>query len=232
MIDLNRVLNQSLSSVRSNLGLGRSTNGGGLNLRRALVGLLATLFLVCPLIMQAQQLSATLSGTVTDTTGAVIPNATVTITLNGVNGAARVVQSAGAGNYVAPNLTAGTYSVTAVATGVETFNGKTVTLDVGEKHAFNIQLKAGSVSTTVTVEDNPVSVDTETSGQAGTISGIQIRELEISSRNFEQLLTLQPGVVSQLGDEPSAGGTAMSVNGARTTANNWTVGGADIHERG
>src|ERR1700739_1952245 len=103
MIDLNRVLNQSLSSVRSTLGIGRSTNGGGLNLRRALVGLLATIFLVCPLIMQAQELSATLSGTVTDTTGAVIPNATVTITLNGVNGSPLVAQSGRAGHFLAPH---------------------------------------------------------------------------------------------------------------------------------
>ncbi len=184
------------------------------------------------LAARAQELTATLSGTVTDTTGAVIPHASVTIVENGVNAGARVVQSDGTGNYVATNLPAGTYSITVTAAGFETFKGKSIVLDVAEKHAFNAQLKAGAVSTTVTVEDNPVSVDTETSGQAGTISGEQIRELEINSRNFEQLLTLQPGVVNQLGDEPNAGGIAMSVNGARLNANNWTVDGADINDSG
>lgn len=188
--------------------------------------------LLSPLASSAQELSATLSGTVTDTSGAVIPNAAVTITLNGVNASGRLVESNASGFYTATNLPAGTYSVKVVAQGFETYDGKNIVLDVAEKHTFNIQLKAGAVTTTVTVEDNPVSVDTETSGQAGTISSMQIQELEINSRNFEQLLTLQPGVVSQLGDEPNAGATAMSVNGARTTANNWTVDGADINDSG
>jgi hypothetical protein len=233
MIDVERVFNHKLISQSFNPALeGSAKRKSSIKGPPPLFWLMAVLLLFCPLMTGAQELSATLVGTVTDTSGAVIPNATITITLNGVNGAARVLQSDGAGSYVASNLTAGTYSVTAVAAGFETFKGSNITLDVAEKHAFNIQLKAGSVTTTVTVEDNPVSVDTETSGQAGTISGIQIRELEISSRNFEQLLTLQPGVVSQLGDEPSAGATAMSVNGARTTANNWTVDGADINDSG
>ena len=197
-----------------------------------LLVLMAILLVFGPQRSQGQELSATLSGTVTDTSGAVIPHASIKITLNGVNGTARVEESDGNGNYVASNLTAGTYSVTVTAAGFETYQGKNIVLNVSEKHAFNAQLKAGAVSTTVTVEDNPVSVDTETSGQAGTISGEQIRELEINSRNFEQLLTLQPGVVNQLGDEPNAGGIAMSVNGARLNANNWTVDGADINDSG
>jgi hypothetical protein len=181
---------------------------------------------------RAQELTATLSGIVTDSTGAVIPNATVTITLNGVGGAARVVQADGTGFYRATNLLNGTYTVKVVATGFETFVGKNITLDVAEKHALNVQMKTGSVSTTVTVEDNPVSVDTESAAQAATISGYQINELELSSRSFQQLVGLQPGVVNEQGDEVGAGGTALAVNGARTTANNWTVDGADINDSG
>ncbi len=211
-------------------GCGKKVRFTGLKL--CLLLFMTILLGLAPQKMRGQELSATLSGTVTDTSGALIPHAAVTITLNGVNGGARVVESDGAGNYVATNLPAGTYSITVTAAGFETFKGKDIVLNVAEKHAFNAQLKTGAVSTTVTVEDNPVSVDTETGGQAGTISGEQIRELEINSRNFEQLITLQPGVVSQLGDEPNAGGTAMSVNGARTTANNWTVDGADINDSG
>ncbi len=183
-------------------------------------------------MFRGQELSATLSGTVTDTSGAVIPRVTITIARNGVNGTSRVVQSDGSGNYVATNLPAGTYSVTAVAGGFQTFKANQIVLNVAEKHTVNVELKAGSVDQTVVVEDNPVSVDTESSAQAGTISGVQVRELELSSRNFEQLVTLQPGVVNQLGDEASAGNSAISVNGARTTANNWTVDGADINDSG
>lgn len=197
-----------------------------------LTWLLPLLFL-SPLTISAQELTATLSGTVTDSSGAVIPNAAVTVTENGLNGTGRLVQSDASGIYTVTNLPAGTYSVKVVAPGFETSNGKNIVLNVAEKHTFNIQLKAGAVTTTVTVEDNPVSVDTESSAQAGTISGVQVRELELSSRNFEQLVTLQPGVAnSGLGDEASASNTGLSVNGARTTANNWTVDGADINDSG
>ena len=233
MIQVNRLSDRSCSSSCNAHAPDGSQKKTSFLLGPAfLLFVLAILLAFSPLAARAQELSATLSGTVTDTSGAVIPHAAITITLNGVNGAARVVESDGTGNYVATNLTAGTYSIAASASGFEAFKANGIVLDVAEKHAVNIQLKAGAASTTVTVEDNPVSVDTETSGQAGTISGEQIRELEISSRNFEQLLELQPGVVSQLGDEPSASGTAMSVNGARTTANNWTVDGADINDSG
>jgi hypothetical protein len=182
--------------------------------------------------MGAQELAATLSGTVTDTSGAVIPHATVTVTQNGVNAGKRVIMSDDSGNYVVTNLPAGTYTVSVASNGFESFLGKNVVLNVAEKRGLNVQLKAGAATTTVTVEATAVAVETESGSQAGTITGEQITELELASRNFEQLVTLQPGVVSQLGDESQAGNTALSVNGARTTANNWTIDGADINDSG
>lgn len=190
------------------------------------------LLLLFSIAGRAQELSATLSGTVTDASGAVIPNATLTIMQNGVNAGVRQVQSDASGFYTATNLPAGTYSVKVVAPGFSSYEGKNIVLNVAEKHSLNVELKTGAVTTTVTVESNAVQVDTETSGQAGTISSVQIQELEINSRNFEQLITLQPGVVNQLGDEPNSSGIAISVNGARTSANNWTVDGADINDSG
>jgi hypothetical protein len=74
----------------------------------AILCLLAVVLLLSPLFAGAQELTATLSGVVTDTTGAVIPHASITITQNGVNAGARVVETDGAGNYVVTNLTAGT----------------------------------------------------------------------------------------------------------------------------
>jgi hypothetical protein len=197
--------------------------------------LFAILFVLTPLTVRSQELEGTFTGTVTDTTGAVIPRATVTITLNGVGGEARVVESDSAGNFTASNLTAGTYSITVVAKGFETFSAKDVVLNVAQKRAVNAELKPGSESQTVVVQENPVSIETDSSAQAGTIDGTQARELELINRNFEQLVTLQPGVVNTMGDEPGFGlnsNSAISVNGARETANNWSVDGADINDSG
>ena len=231
MIELNRVRNQSLSLVRSNRGHGRSNSSGGLNLRQALLGLLAAVIFVCPLIMQGQELSATLSGVVMDSSGAVIPKATVSISQSGTS-AVRTVQSDESGNYAFSNVPAGTYTLKASSTGFTSFVAKDVILRVGEARGLNVQLKAGAATTTVTVEATAVTVDTESAAQAGNLSSQQIEGLELAGRNFQQLVTLQPGVVSQMGDETSAGNTAMSVNGARTTANNWTIDGADINDSG
>ena len=98
-----------------------------------LLSLLALVFLLSPVFTGAQELSATLSGVVTDATGAVIPHASVTVAQNGVNAGSRVVQTDGSGNYVATNLTAGTYSITITAAGFETFKGKNIVLNVAEK---------------------------------------------------------------------------------------------------
>ncbi|NYF91601.1 carboxypeptidase regulatory-like domain-containing protein [Tunturiibacter empetritectus] len=189
-----------------------------------------------PSAASAQELAGTFTGTVTDTTGAVIPHAIVTITLNGVDGNSRVVQSNDSGNYTATNLPAGTYTISVSVSSFEKFSDRNVILNVAQKRTVNVQLKAGSQSQTVTVEDNPVAVETESSSQAGTISGTQLRELELVNRNFQQLVTLQPGVVNLLGDQPGFGGinstSAVSINGARSTANNWSVDGADVNDSG
>ena len=180
---------------------------------------------------RGQELTATLSGVVTDSTGAVIPSATVSITQVGTN-ALRTVQSGGSGDYVFSNVPAGTYTLRVSSNGFTSFVAKDVILKVGEARGFNVQLKTGATSTTVTVEATAVTVDTESAAEAGNLSGEQIEGLELAGRNFQQLVTLQPGVVSQMGDETSAGNTAMSVNGARTSANNWTIDGADINDSG
>ena len=197
--------------------------------------LLMILVCLCPLVVRGQEVAGTLNGIVTDSSGAVIPQATVTVTLDGVNAAEHVVKTDGSGNYTVTNLTPGTYTVAVAASGFEAFTAKGVTLFVEQKRTVNAQLKAGSASQTVTVEENPVSIDTTSSAQQGTISGTQIRELEIVNRNFESLLALQPGVNSSLGDEADFGisnASAVSVNGARTTSNNWMVDGADINDSG
>ncbi|HZD76204.1 MAG TPA: carboxypeptidase-like regulatory domain-containing protein, partial [Acidobacteriaceae bacterium] len=133
-----------------------------------------------------QELAATLLGTVTDPSGAAIPNATVTIVQNGVNGPSRTTQTDARGNYTATNLAAGDYTVTVSAAGFEMYTAQNVVLNVAQTRSVNAPLKVGGASQTVTVQQSAVSIDTETSALAGTISGTQVRELQLNNRNFEQ----------------------------------------------
>lgn len=204
---------------------------------RSLAGLMFALFALLVLLpcARAQELQGTFTGTVTDSSGAVIPHATVTLTLSSVGSEARIVETDANGNYTATNMPAGTYSITIAAKGFSTVTQKEVILNVAQQRAVNAQLKPGSATQTIVVQENPVAIDTTTPAEAGTISGTQVRELELVNRNFQQLVTLQPGVVNNLGDEPGFGlgsVSSISVNGARETANNWSVDGADINDSG
>lgn len=203
--------------------------------RVLVIAVVAMFIAYCPLLVSGQQLYATLNGTVTDPTGAVVPGATVTVAQEGVNGAPRVVKTNARGNYTVTDLTAGNYTVTITAPGFRTSKVETVTLQVSQPRTLNVKLTTGVVSQTVTVRQNAVSINTSSGAQAGTISGKQVRQLQLNNRNFEQLVTLQPGVVSALPDQVGFGlnnTSAVAVNGTRDTANNWTVDGADINDSG
>ncbi|MGA7523060.1 MAG: TonB-dependent receptor [Acidobacteriaceae bacterium] len=212
----------------------------GFHFRRGGIQFAALMFalfalLIAPSYTRAQELQGTFTGTVTDPTGAVIPHATVTLSENAVGAQARVVQTDANGSYTATNLPAGTYTITIAAPGFSTVKQQDVILNVAQQRAVNVQLKPGSATQTVIVKENPVAIDTTSSTESGTISGTQVRELELVNRNFQQLVTLQPGVVNNLGDEPGFGlnsVSSISVNGARETANNWSVDGADINDSG
>lgn len=186
-------------------------------------------------IGHAQELAATLSGTVTDPTGAVVPGATVIVHNNDTNTDVRTVTTDSGGNYTVTNLQAGNYTVTVKQAGFQTYVAQNVVLEVAQKRAVDAALKTGQVNQTVTVQETATPIQTATAAEAGTITGTQVRELELNNRNFEQLVLLQPGVTNGLPDQVGFGlsnSTTISVNGARVTANNWTVDGADINDSG
>ena len=206
-------------------------------MRKKILRLCASMFflILCLAQLQAQELAASLTGIVTDPSGAVLVNATVNISNPAIKGSIRKVQTDGSGSYTVTNLSPASYVISVTAPGFEAFTAQNVTLFVAQKRTLNVRLQTGSVSETVTVQEDAAAIDTSSSEQAGTVSGTQVRELELSNRNFEQLVTLQPGVVSGLGDETGFGlnnTTTLSVNGARAGSNNWTVDGADINDSG
>jgi hypothetical protein len=211
------------------------------NLRRA-ARTISSLFLVLSLIVLAlsaaslaQELAATLTGTVTDASGAVVPGATVVVHNNETGTDVRNMITGSSGGFNITNLPAGRYTVTVNNAGFQTYVAKDVILNVAEKHTLDVQLKAGQVSERIEVTAENTPIQTTTAEQSGTVTGDQVRELALSNRNFEQLVLLQPGVSNQLGDKPGFGlssNTQISINGARTGANNWTVDGADINDSG
>ena len=183
----------------------------------------------------AQQLAATLTGTVTDASGAVVPNASVVVHSNDTGTDVRSVTASSTGDFNITNIPAGRYTVTVKSGGFQTFAASDVILNVAEKHTLDVQLKAGKVSESVEVTAENTPIQTTTAEQSGTVTGEQVRELALNNRNFEQLVLLQPGVANQLPDKVGFGlqnNTQISINGARTGANNWTVDGGDINDSG
>jgi hypothetical protein len=211
------------------------------NLRRA-ARTLSSFFLMLSLIILslsaaslAQELAATLTGTVTDASGAVVSGATVVVHSNETGADVRSVTTTSSGGFNITNLPAGRYTVTVNNAGFQTSVAKDVVLNVAEKHTLDIQLKAGQVSERIEVTAENTPIQTTTAEQSGTITGDQVRELSLNNRNFEQLILLQPGVANNLPDKVGFGlanNTSISVNGARTGANNYTVDGADINDSG
>src|ERR1700692_3725951 len=113
---------------------------------------------ICTFQARAQVSGATLTGTVTDSSGAVIPNAKVSIT-DSSTGVTRNVISDSAGLYTAPNLLPGTYEIRATATGFSTQGQRGITLTVGAQQALDINMRVGQLSETVEVTTQANTVD-------------------------------------------------------------------------
>jgi Carboxypeptidase regulatory-like domain len=199
------------------------------------------LLLLLASVCLAQEITGTIVGTVKDPHGAVVPNATVTVTNTDKNVVVRTVNTDSNGAYAAPLLPIGHYSVAITADGFKKASQTGIELNVSDRLTQNFNLQVGGSEQEVTVEANPVQVELQSAQTAGLINGTQIRELSLNNRNYIQLVTLMPGVSSTMGDQPYVGTTnplgsantlGLSINGARTSANSWTVDGADNVDRG
>lgn len=209
------------------------------------MGFLSILLSICVLIfapsMRAQDITGSIAGTVLDPTGASVPNAKVTISNTERNQVARTLTTDSGGNYSAPLLPVGVYSITVEATGFKKANIPSIRLNLNDALNVNISLEVGQVTDTVNVEASAISVELQSAAAAGLVNGTQVRELQLSSRNFAQLIGLLPGVSGANTDQlyigavaPAGASTSVSyaVNGNRSAANNWQVDGADNVDRG
>jgi Carboxypeptidase regulatory-like domain len=159
----------------------------------ALVTLAVVLFVISPLRARAQVSGATLTGTVSDSSGAVIPNVRILIKNEGTS-EVRTVTVDSAGFYSAPNLLPGQYDVTVTAPGFATSVQKGVILTVGAQQLLNVKMLVGQVTQTIEVQDLAPSVDLATSTVGGFVGQEAVAQLPLNGRDWTSLATLQPGV--------------------------------------
>jgi carboxypeptidase family protein len=169
-----------------------STRGVSSFVVAALVAILLAAFdAVTP--VAAQGTTATIQGTVTDSTGASIPDATVQVKNVGT-GLTQSTKSDAAGRFNAPNLGVGNYEVQASKDGFSTVVRKGITLTVGSQSVVDFSLPVGQTQQTVTVEGAVTQVETTNAAVGALVDQRQMRELPLNGRNFEQLIQLAPGV--------------------------------------
>ncbi len=186
----------------------------------------------------AQVAGATLSGLVTDTSGAEIANADVSVKNVGT-GVVRDVKTNDGGFYSVPNLLPGSYEVTVESQGFTRTIQKGITLTVGAQQALNISLKPGEVKEMVEVTSTPPDVQTTTSTISSTVDANTVRELPLNGRDWTTLAALQPGVSSiqnQVGTGFSANkgnrgfGNQLSNGGHRANENTYRINGITIND--
>jgi len=195
--------------------------------------LLVALALLCTAAFG--QGTATILGTVSDPSGAVVPNAKITMT-NVDNGFVRSTTSNNTGNYSARELPIGRYQVRVEAQGFKTYEQKDITLNVNDTLRIDAALQIGTVGQSVTVEANALQVQADTNDVSQTITSNQISNLATNGRNILQLTALVPGAASNMPDFDLPGAQwqnrQIQFNGMRQDANNWLIDGGEAYDRG
>lgn len=191
--------------------------------------------LACPWTF-AQVVGGTISGTITDTSGAMVFKAQVTVKSKRTDSIREVVSN-DQGFYSVPNLVPGNYTVTATAPGFETAVAE-VDLTVGAKQLLNVTLRPGAVTEKINVTTAIPAVDLSTSSVGTVINGQEVRELPLNGRSWTDLVTLQPGVNVPTSLAPVTSdergdrgfGAQVSINGARPQQNNYRLDGISVND--
>ncbi|MDE3180617.1 MAG: TonB-dependent receptor, partial [Acidobacteriota bacterium] len=178
--------------------------------------------------LKAQTATGLITGVVTDASGAVIPQVAVTIKNQGT-GMTWSATTSSAGKYTVTALPVGVYTITASRQGFRSAVRADLNLSVGETARADFKLTVGSVSQTVTVRANTVSVNTVTASRTQLVDNQQIANLPLNGRNFTEFLTLNAATVSSPGAEAGSmregKGTGYNINGNRTSNVNYTLDG-------
>jgi hypothetical protein len=186
-----------------------------------------------------QLTSADIVGTVTDSTGAVVPNANVALTNLGTN-EKRTTQSNTSGDYNFTLLPVGHYSITVKAAGFEESITKDLSVEAGDRARNDVHLQLGSESTVVEVTASTPLLQADSATVSSTVTAKSVQDLPLNGRNFVQLVALVPGANEGQGNGLSSGNrpddrrtnaAGLSVNGQDESLNNWVIDGVDDNER-
>ncbi|MFP5204465.1 MAG: carboxypeptidase regulatory-like domain-containing protein [Acidobacteriota bacterium] len=195
---------------------------------------LALFLLVLPSRVWSQD-NSTITGSVTDASGAVVPNVNLDLT-NIATGQIRTTISNSVGEYRFPNVGIGTYTLTAKASGFQTYTRTGIVVNVAQTREEGVVLQIGTQTQSVTVQSNALQVQTETSDVSTLISGEQVRQLSTNGRNVVQLAALGLGVSNTLsaygGIDALTSSNTISFNGTRAVHNIYLVDGAEQNDRG
>ena len=201
-----------------------------LSLLRSLVSLL----LLCGLHAVAQEASASLTtvieGTMRDSSGAPVANATVSLTSN--VSPSQTAATATDGTYSFRGLRSGTYRIAATVAGFNDYQSQEIALRAGQAARLDISLQVAGTTTSVDVTGDSAHVETEDPSVSDTLSSKEVVGYQLNGRNFIQLIALAPGVSNQTGTDEARvgvqGSAAYSVNGGRTEYNSFDLDGTDL----
>lgn len=193
------------------------------------------LLLMSSAFLVLAQTGATIVGTVTDPSGAVVPNANITITNTATNQDTHITSN-DVGQYVVPDLQNGHYRVRAEAAGFKSAEEQDVVLNVGDRSRVDFKLEVGSAQESVTVEANPIAVQSESGEVSNVITGQQVEQLATNGRSIYSLAGIAPGASSNMVDfqnpVPVGGDGTVSFNGLRVSHNLYMVDGGEDDDRG
>ncbi|MBI4442117.1 MAG: TonB-dependent receptor [Acidobacteria bacterium] len=183
-------------------------------------------------VLAFAQSAGTIAGTVSDSTGAVIPGASVTAR-NVETGLTRMLTTNERGRYTAPQIPVGTYEVTATAAGFQTSVRRGITLTVGAEAVVNFSMSLGAVAETIEVTGEAPMVETTNATVSGLVDSRQMREIPLNARSFIELVPLTAGAAFV--DNGDTGGNAtngfgrkLTISGGRMTMNTFLLDGADM----
>ena len=198
------------------------------------------LFTACGLLYAQTGATGAISGTVTDPTGAMVVGAQVKVT-NVATGETRAAQSNDHGMYVVTLLQPGQYKVVVTKQGFKAASSPDVQVIVAETEALNIQLQTGAVTETVTVATSNVQLDTESSELGRVTDSEMVQNLPLVSRNYTQIIGLNPGVAQEANDARGLGrgggalaampgGGSIMAQGATAVDNNFEMNGLSVND--